>query len=125
MSGSKDLQIMQYFAQIQAMQKKHDAEIAALRAAVSEAEEVARTALQQIRQWADAYPEDIFTPLSDEELKAVVAAAEKAVPHGSSRLHAGWARHILGAVRRIAAEALEEMDREARLKLEAEEFEKR
>ena len=43
----------------------------------------------------------------------MVAACEGAVSNGSSRLHAGWGRHILAAVRRIATKALEEMDEEA------------
>lgn len=57
-------------------------------------------ALWHIRQWCDAYPIAIFTPLTDGEEKAAVAAAEHAVPSGSTRLHASWARHILDGVKR-------------------------
>jgi hypothetical protein len=53
-----------------------------------------------IRGWRDAakrlaepYPEEIFTPLSDDELSAAVDAVTLKVRAGSDRLHASWARH--------------------------------
>jgi hypothetical protein len=59
-------------------------------------------ALLRIRQWCDAYPVEVFTPLTDKEVEAAVVAANGAVRHGSVRLHASWARHILDGVRKYA-----------------------
>ena len=56
-------------------------------------------ALIEIRQWCDAYPVDIFTPISSAETKTAVAAANAAVRYASERLHGSWARHILSGVR--------------------------
>lgn len=57
-------------------------------------------ALHRVRLWCDAYPEDIFTPLTKEETAAAVAAIRGAIGDaGSDRLHASWARHILTGLR--------------------------
>ena len=56
-------------------------------------------ALIEIRQWCDAYPVDIFTPISKDETKTAVAAANAAIRCASERLHGSWARHILSGVR--------------------------
>jgi NAD(P)H-hydrate repair Nnr-like enzyme with NAD(P)H-hydrate epimerase domain len=50
---------------------------------------VVRTAL------LDPYPEDIFTPLTDEEIKTLVdAMIGTGIPNPSDRLHAQWSRHM-------------------------------
>lgn len=57
-------------------------------------------ALWRVRQWCDAYPEDIFTPPTKEETRKAVAAIRKAIGNaGSDRMHASWARHILTGLR--------------------------
>lgn len=43
---------------------------------------------------AEPYPEEVFTPMSKDEVKAAVAAMNEVVPHASERMHAAWARHI-------------------------------
>lgn len=48
---------------------------------------------------AEPYPESVFTPLSDEEIKAAVTAMNEAVPNASDRMHAGWARHWADVLR--------------------------
>ena len=50
------------------------------------------------------YPADVFTPLSDAETKAAVAAMNEAVPHASERMHAAWARHWADVLREYASE---------------------
>lgn len=54
---------------------------------------------------AEPYPEGIFMPLTDSELKAAVAAMNEAVPHASERMHAAWARHWADVLRLYAREA--------------------
>jgi len=54
---------------------------------------------------SEPYPEDIFTPLSDEETRAAVAAMDGAVRHASERMHAAWARHWAEVLRKEAADA--------------------
>ena len=41
----------------------------------------------------EPYPLSVFTPLAPDEVEAVVAAMNEAVPHASERMHAAWARH--------------------------------
>lgn len=43
---------------------------------------------------AEPYPEDIFTPMTDDEVALAVAAMNEVVPHASERMHARWARHL-------------------------------
>lgn len=87
---------------------KLEAELAAERAAVARLEagrDDARSAVDRIGDWAAAYPEDVFAPLSDDEVRAVAAAMEAAVSNGSSRMHASWARHIFKGASRYVEEA--------------------
>jgi hypothetical protein len=50
--------------------------------------------LQRIRQWCEAYPTDIFKPMTEDELKQVVRILRE---HGvrTDALYAEWGRHIL------------------------------
>lgn len=46
------------------------------------------------------YPEDIFKPLTDDELMRIVDKLTTiGVPAASDRLHASWARHWSGALK--------------------------
>lgn len=63
-------------------------------------------ALHMIKQWADAYPVDVFRPISDEKLKEANEAL-KAIGVDMGALHAGWARHIVDGIGNIARAALD------------------
>lgn len=64
-------------------------------------------ALHRIRQWADAYPEKIFTPLTAGQIEKAGNILDAAgISIGA--LHAGWARHIVGGIGDIARAALAE-----------------
>jgi hypothetical protein len=64
-------------------------------------------ALLRIKQWCDAYPKDIFKPLSDEELRTANTVLSFAgIDMGA--LHAGWARHLLSGISEIVDKALVE-----------------
>ena len=52
----------------------------------------------------EPYPEDVFTPMTDEEVRTAVKAMNDAVPFASERLHASWARHWAGVLREQAKE---------------------
>ena len=78
------------------------AEILANRASMEENADNLRDALHKIKQWADAYPIDIF---SDVDLDAARAAL-KAVNIDIGNLHAKLARHIVSGIGAIATEAL-------------------
>lgn len=54
---------------------------------------------------SDPYPEEVFTPLSREEIQACVRAMEEhsGVQAPSDRLHAGWARHWSSIIREMDA----------------------
>jgi hypothetical protein len=54
------------------------------------------------------YMEEVFTPMSEEEVKAAVAAMNAVVPYASERMHAAWARHWADVLRRT----VERMDEE-------------
>jgi len=57
---------------------------------------------------SDPYPPDVFTPLSEEELHACVAALQASgVRHAPDRLHASWARHLHEVAVHYAQEGLE------------------
>lgn len=64
-------------------------------------------ALQSIRQWCEAYPITVFTPLSKEQLgEAAIVLGEHNI--AIDALHAEWARHLLDGIGKIAREALDE-----------------
>ncbi len=70
-----------------------------------EADEAKYDALMQISQWCDAYPQDVFEPLPPDAVKrADKVLADAGISIGA--LHAGWARHLLQSVGRIARAAL-------------------
>jgi len=52
------------------------------------------------------YPEEVFTPLTDDEIKLAVEAMNNAVPYASERMHAAWARHWACVLRRELERAL-------------------
>ena len=54
------------------------------------------------------YSEDIFTPLTENEVKLACEAANNAVQDGSDRLHAQWARHWVEILRSTDLEDLYE-----------------
>jgi hypothetical protein len=53
---------------------------------------------------AEPYPAEVFTPMTDDEIRAAVAAMNEAVPHASERMHAAWARHWSDVLRHKANE---------------------
>ena len=72
---------------------------------MSDREERLEEALLKIKQWADAYPQSIFRPLSDNDLKLAQEALRKeGIDMGA--MHAGWARHILDGIGEILRDAL-------------------
>ena len=67
----------------------------------------AHQALTEIRQWCEAYPTTVFTPLSREQLgEAAIVLGEINIDIGA--LHAEWARHLLDGIGKIAREALDD-----------------
>jgi hypothetical protein len=53
--------------------------------------------LHRIRTWCEAYPKDIFLPVSEEELKrAVIVLRENGMRVDA--LYGEWGRHILSAI---------------------------
>lgn len=62
-------------------------------------------ALRQIAAWADAYPEDAFEPISDEQLALATEALER-VGVSIGALHARWARILVEDIGRLAREGL-------------------
>ena len=61
-------------------------------------------ALWKVKQWSDAYPLDIFPEANLEACKAKIGESE------FSRLHASWARRIVGGIGKIATDALLRFD---------------
>lgn len=57
-------------------------------------------ALHRVKQWADAYPTYIFPEPDIAAAKAKIGETE------FMRLHAAWARHLLGGIGKIVNEAL-------------------
>lgn len=64
-------------------------------------------ALARIAQWADAYPRDVFTPLSDCDIKQIGQVVTDA-GFSFDALHASWARHLIDGIGGIARTALQE-----------------
>jgi hypothetical protein len=63
-------------------------------------------ALLRIKQWAEAYPVEIFRPLTEEQIRyAGALLKERDIDMGA--LHASWARHILDGIGDIVRDALE------------------
>lgn len=85
-------------------------------------EEIARLAAENARwraavqTWADAYPPDVFPPLTDDETRAAVALVYQS-GISSERLHASWARHIAKCI----LEDVARLETEARAVLTAKE----
>lgn len=61
-----------------------------------------RDALTRIDEWADAYPVAVFPEPNISACAKALADAGQA----SDALHASWARHLLGGVKRIVRTAL-------------------
>lgn len=57
------------------------------------------TAAREALNFDRHYPEDVFTPLTDEEMRNAIDALVAAVSNGSDRLHAAWARYLARAAR--------------------------
>lgn len=53
--------------------------------------------LQRIKQWCEAYPTDVFKPMTPDEVKVAVKILHD---HGyrTSALYAEWGRHMLVAI---------------------------
>lgn len=58
------------------------------------------------------YPEDVFTPLSEDELDSLVDVIHSVVRNGSDRLHADWARRLAKAARADCKRRLSEPEQE-------------
>lgn len=56
-----------------------------------------------LRNWALAYPVEVFPALEEGELKHAMALVNAEDRNQSARLYAEWARHIVGSI----AEALQ------------------
>ena len=66
-------------------------------------------ALGAVRNWCNAYPDLVFTPLREDQiLLAGNVLKQKGIDIGA--LHAGWARHLLGGIKTIVEQALQEKD---------------
>lgn len=57
-----------------------------------------------VQSFHDAYPEDVFPPLTKEQHKTAVEAL-RAAGVTSEQLHADWARRIVASIFRIAQES--------------------
>lgn len=66
-----------------------------------------RDALHQIKQWGDAYPEDIFIPPTSEQCQQAHEAL-KAIGMSLDEFAAHSMRHVVRGVAKIAADALKE-----------------
>lgn len=64
-----------------------------------------REALEQIQQWAEAYPMTVFREISPEGMKRVATILHEA-NISMDALHAGWARQIMQGIGQITAAAL-------------------
>lgn len=54
---------------------------------------------------ADPYPADVFSELSDDEMKVIQEWLQKCpVRHASDRLHASWARHLYTVAKHTEAQ---------------------
>ncbi len=60
--------------------------------------EEANETLAEIRNWANAYPETVFTELTNKELDEIT---EKIGANAMTRLHGTWGRHITEGIRII------------------------
>lgn len=55
--------------------------------------------------WEQAYPESVFPPLREGELKHAMKLCNSEDKNQSARLYAEWARHIVACIRdRVEAE---------------------
>lgn len=61
--------------------------------------------LQRVRQWAEAYPEDIFRPVTNDDLKRADALLREA-GISMSAMHGHWARHIVCGIGSIVGARL-------------------
>ena len=76
---------------------------------MTDREERLEEALEAVRNWCNAYPDLIFTPISDDKLLlAGNVLAAKGIDVGA--LHAQWARHLLSGIKAIVETALQEKD---------------
>lgn len=72
----------------------------------TEREEYLEDALREIAQWCNAYPSAVFVPLDEVKIKrAGRVLASAGIEIGA--LHAGWARHLLGNIGKIANGAID------------------
>ena len=62
-------------------------------------------ALRRIKQWAEAYPVTVFSPVTQTDL-VIAAEVLKGIGVSMDALHAAWARHILNGVVEICEEGL-------------------
>jgi hypothetical protein len=74
---------------------------------MTDREEELIQALKAVRNWCNAYPDLVFTPLrEDQVLLAGNVLEQKGISIGA--LHAMWARQLLGGIKAIVAQALQE-----------------
>jgi len=74
---------------------------------MTDREERLEEALLRIKQWAEAYPVEMFTPLPDAKVKmAGTVLGWVGIDIGA--LHGMWARHILNGIGEIVDNALKE-----------------
>lgn len=77
--------------------------------AIAEYVEGLETALEQIQQWAEAYPETAFTTPDFDKMREVLKAA--GMPTALDAAHGTWGRHIAEGVGKIARTALNTEDK--------------
>lgn len=74
-------------------------ELRDVRASLSRAEE-AEERVARVKQWAEAYPQDIFLPVTPDDLKRADALLREA-GISMSAMHGHWARHIVSGIAKI------------------------
>jgi len=63
-------------------------------------------ALWKVKQWVEAYPEDVFIPISSEDMKRANEVLKDAGINMSA-MHGQWARHIVDGIGKIVNSALD------------------
>lgn len=90
---------VEWFRERSMLMLEASAEIERLRASLSRAEE-AEERVARVKQWAEAYPQDIFLPVTPDDLKRADALLREA-GISMSAMHGHWARHIVSGIAKI------------------------
>ena len=74
---------------------------------MADREERMEEALLRIKQWANAYPVEIFRPVTSADMNRAGAVLE-AEGISLTAIHGEWARHILNGIAKICEEGLKD-----------------